>query len=126
MFFCTISQSAIVPQGMDKGAECAMKFLWQVFAWRDINGGYGECLCPYNGDRGRETALPCPHHLGTAGINMNPLAGKRGYGTAVSLQSGVGKRHCRILIISAQPELIFIPLRGKEETAVPYRYDRSG
>ncbi|WP_445301531.1 hypothetical protein [Microcoleus sp. MOSTC5] len=37
-----------------------------------------------------------------------------GDGSAVSLQSiGVGKRHCRLLIIPAQPELILIPLLGK-------------
>ena len=63
--------------------------------------------------------MPCPHHFGTAGIDMNPLAGKRGDGSAVSLQLiGVGIRHCRLLIIPAQPELILIPLLGKVNWAL--------
>ena len=38
---------------------------------------------PYNRDRrGKETALPYPHHSGTAGIDINPLAGKSKLGVA--------------------------------------------
>jgi hypothetical protein len=34
VFFVRLSQSAIVPQPMNKGAGCEMKFLLQEFAWR--------------------------------------------------------------------------------------------
>ncbi|WP_445305216.1 MULTISPECIES: hypothetical protein [unclassified Microcoleus] len=71
-----MSQSPMISQGMDKGAVCEMNFLVQEFLERDTNGGDGSALVPTI-DRGRETALPSPpYHVGAAGIDMNPLAGK--------------------------------------------------
>ena len=49
----------------------------------------------------------------TASVRMVRYKRRRRQCRVSTMAIGVGKRHCRILIISALPELILIPLRGK-------------
>ena len=82
------------------------------------------------GDQGRDTAVPYPpYYLGTAGIDMNPLAGKsklrriftkNAGGISMVLVPFRGKVNCDIIEKNRKNSFlaILIPLRGKVNCGV--------